>query len=91
MSIMKIKEELAKGWGDEPTISTCFAIIEYMEQRPLNELQLLTFTSLRHAAKKESVDSELLNAITILVNSKVAALRPVYRQDSQISRKLIQG
>lgn len=74
MSIMKIKEELARGWGDEPTIETCFAIIDYMERRSPSELQMLTFTSLRHAANKETIDSELLNAITILVSSKVAAL-----------------
>jgi hypothetical protein len=74
MSVDKIKEELKTRWGDEPTVAICFAIIDFMTKVPPDQLQMLTFASLKSAANKDEIDSELLKAITILASSKVAAL-----------------
>jgi hypothetical protein len=74
MSVDKIKEELKARWGDEPTVAICFAILDFMKTVSNDQLQMLTFTSLKSAANKEEVDSELLKAITILASSRVAAL-----------------
>ena len=74
MSAEEIKDKLKKRWGDEPTVAICFAIIDFISNTQSDQLQMLTFASLKSAAKKQEVDSDLLQAITILVSSSVAAL-----------------
>ena len=74
MSVEAIKAELKHRWGQEPVVELCLAIIDFMSKVPVEQLQMLTFASFKDVAKKNELDSELLNAVTILTSSKVAAL-----------------
>ena len=76
MSVDAIKDELLQRWRDEPAAKLCLNIVDFMAQAPHEQLVMLTFGTLSHAAGKKSVDSELLTAITILASSKIAVLDP---------------
>ncbi|WP_441230063.1 hypothetical protein AB7828_10100 [Tardiphaga sp. 215_C5_N2_1] len=74
MSAEQIRREVHNRWGNEPIVSLCDAILNYMESVPRAQLEMLTFASLQAATSKEVVDADLLLAITILSSSSVAAL-----------------
>jgi hypothetical protein len=69
-----LKNEVVKGWAESPALNTCIRIIDYINALPKDELQMLTFTSLQHAAGEESVTDDLLRAVSLLANTSIHAL-----------------
>lgn len=75
MDIALIKKEFLERWRDDPPLATlCLQIIDFMAAQKRGELQMLTFTSFMNATGKQEIDSQLLKAIAVLVNSSHALL-----------------
>jgi hypothetical protein len=74
MSAAQIKRELYQRWAEDAVLPVCVRIIEFVAELPSDQRVMLTFRSLCEATKKDSVDDELLRALTILISSRIAAL-----------------
>lgn len=74
MGASEIRAELQRRWQESPALKVCFAILEYLERVPDEQLQMLTFGTLQEAVGKNAVDPELITALNILVSSRIAAL-----------------
>ncbi|RVN00440.1 hypothetical protein CN120_23415 [Sinorhizobium meliloti] len=74
MSASEVKAELLERWGKEPVAQLCANIVDFISSLPADERRLFTYGSFMKATNRKATDEELLRAIAILVNSKVAAL-----------------
>lgn len=73
MNLDEIKEELLRRW-EQPTVGVCLSIINFMASHSAEQLQVMTFRTLTHAAGKISFDEDVLKAVAVLTSSRVALL-----------------
>jgi len=73
MSIQSIKEDLAL-WADQPAQPLCMTIIDCMSKLPNQQLQTLTYKSFLNLLGRTNVDVQLISALSILCDDKIAAL-----------------
>jgi len=71
-SLDALRREINDLWLSELPGATrvCVTLVDFLERTPADELQLLTFSSLKSIAKKDEVDEELLAAISLLTNTE---------------------
>lgn len=72
--IDKLKEEVQTGWKSSPLVPLCLLIIDYLNELPVSEMRMLTFTSFKNAAGEKELSEELLRAVALLANSSIHAL-----------------
>jgi hypothetical protein len=73
-NIDKLKDEVRESWRDSPLLHTCLSIIDFLNQLPLDELQMLTFSSFKTAVGEDEVTDEVIRAVALLANTSIHAL-----------------
>lgn len=74
MSAEDIRKELKERWSASPVLTLCLKIVDFVASLPPDEARFLTFKTIIHGAQKTAVDDDLLVALNILANTRIAAL-----------------
>lgn len=74
MSVLDLKQQIVAEWAEEPAAELCLLIVDYLAERSVGQLKLLTFQTLAKAAHRDKVDHDVLAAIQILTSTKLAVL-----------------
>ena len=63
-----IKSELDH-WPEMPARHICSKIIDFVEENPISQLEMLSMRTLAHISNENSIDRDLISAILILSSS----------------------
>jgi hypothetical protein len=74
MSVSKIKQELREGWNEVPAAKVSLQLIDFICHLPADQRNMLTYATFLRAIGRRQIDQELLTAVGILANSRIAAL-----------------
>ncbi|WP_316233406.1 hypothetical protein [Bradyrhizobium sp. SZCCHNPS2010] len=72
--IDELKDEVKESWRDSPLLQACLSIIDYLNKLPLDEMQMLTFSSFKEAMGEKELTDHVVRAVALLANTSIHAL-----------------
>ncbi|WP_027518487.1 hypothetical protein [Bradyrhizobium sp. WSM1417] len=73
-NIDELKAEVKESWRDSPLLQACLSIIDYLNKLPLDEMQMLTFSSFKEAVGEKDLTEDVVRAVALLANTSIHAL-----------------